>query len=253
MPDSSYHRSLPASPCASRYGRVPFEDRWSRRLFRMDFVKPDRLLSPPATFRWIVTAERGIGTSCAVRVTIVPRVAPAPDTLRVPVDATELGCVRWRGTGRRSRRGRRARHHRQRVELRHGRRAPRWRAGRWSPSTSAGRGASSDAPPPFGIRVARRRRRRRDRPPRRRAGGDRRPLDGRPCRARCAPSATPTRLPALVLVDGGPPLPVDAGKHRRRSARRAARARRSPGFARSGPTASRTTRCGARIRPSPRG
>ena len=32
-----------------------------------------------------------------VRVTIVPRVAPAPDTLRVPVDETELGCVRWRG------------------------------------------------------------------------------------------------------------------------------------------------------------
>ena len=33
--------------------------------FRLDFVKPDRFLSPPATFRSIVTAERGIDASRA--------------------------------------------------------------------------------------------------------------------------------------------------------------------------------------------
>ena len=38
----------------------------------------------------------GSGTS-RVRLAIVPQVGPAPDTLRVPVDAIELGCVRWRG------------------------------------------------------------------------------------------------------------------------------------------------------------
>jgi hypothetical protein len=30
---------------------------------RMDFVKPDRLTLPAATFRAIVTAQRGIGAS----------------------------------------------------------------------------------------------------------------------------------------------------------------------------------------------
>ena len=88
----SCHCPLPASPCASRYGTAPFKDRWPRPQFRMVFVKPDRLLSPPATFRAIVTAERGIDSSLGRAAGYRPASGvPAPDTLRVPVDDDRAG------------------------------------------------------------------------------------------------------------------------------------------------------------------
>ena len=172
-----------------RYGRACSRGQVARPQLRMDFVKPDRLLPPPATFRRIVTAQRGIGavlarsdyrrrewgrhlTRCGFRST-----------------ATELGCVRWRGpVGAPV------------VVAVHGITANAWSFGTvaqhlkgeagWSPSTSAGAARVNDAPEPYRHPVACRRRRRRDRPPRRRAGGGRRTFDGRPRRAdvRRAPS-----------------------------------------------------------------
>src|SRR3954468_25074332 len=97
MPGSSHHRPLSALPCASRYGRVPFEDRCRRGSSGWVSSSVPDFVPHPATFRNIVTALRGVGRSGA-RITIVPRVGPAPDTVRVPVDGTDLGCVRWRGS-----------------------------------------------------------------------------------------------------------------------------------------------------------
>ena len=142
------------------------------------------------------------------RVTIVPRVAPAPDTLRVPVAATELGCVRWRGpVGAPV------------VVALHGITANAWGFGTVAEHLDGelvmvavdlrGRGASTDAPPPFGIRahaddvaavIAR-------------LGAAPAVIVGHSMGAHVALMCAerhPEAVAAIVLVDGGPPLPVDA-------------------------------------------
>jgi pimeloyl-ACP methyl ester carboxylesterase len=141
---------------------------------------------------------------------IVPRVVPAPDTLRVPVDATELGCVRWRGpVGAPV------------VVAVHGITANAWSFGTVAEHLDGelvmvavdlrGRGASSDAPPPYGIRshaddvaavIAR-------------LGAAPAVLIGHSMGAHVALMCAerhPEAVAGLVLVDGGPPLPVDPGK-----------------------------------------
>jgi pimeloyl-ACP methyl ester carboxylesterase len=142
--------------------------------------------------------------------TIVPRVVPAPDTLRVPVDTTELGCVRWRGpVGAPI------------VVAVHGITANAWSFGTVAEHLDGelpmvavdlrGRGASSDAPPPYGIRshaddvaavIAR-------------LGAAPAVIVGHSMGAHVALMCAerhPEAVAGLVLVDGGPPLPVDPGK-----------------------------------------
>jgi len=141
---------------------------------------------------------------------IVPRMGPAPDTLRVPVDATELGCVRWRGPiGAPV------------VVAVHGITANAWSFGNVAEHLDGelamvavdlrGRGASSDAPPPYGIRshaddvaavIAR-------------LGAAPAVLVGHSMGAHVALMCAerhPEAVAGLVLVDGGPPLHVVAGK-----------------------------------------
>jgi pimeloyl-ACP methyl ester carboxylesterase len=142
--------------------------------------------------------------------TIVPRVVPAPDTLRVPVDSTELGCVRWRGPVGAP------------VAVAvHGITANAWSFGTVAEHLDGelvmvavdlrGRGASSDAPPPYGIRshaddvaavIAR-------------LGAAPAVIVGHSMGAHVALMCAelhPEAVAGLVLVDGGPPLPVDPGK-----------------------------------------
>jgi hypothetical protein len=58
---------LPASRLAMCFTlrNGSFQGQMDAAQFRMVFVKPDRLVSHPATFRSIVTAERGIDASRA--------------------------------------------------------------------------------------------------------------------------------------------------------------------------------------------
>jgi pimeloyl-ACP methyl ester carboxylesterase len=137
-------------------------------------------------------------------------VVPAPDTLRVPVDTTELGCVRWRGpVGAPV------------VVAIHGITANAWSFGTVAEHLDGelvmvavdlrGRGASSDAPPPYGIRshaddiaavIAR-------------LGAAPAVIVGHSMGAHVALMCAerhPEAVAGLVLVDGGPPLPVDPGK-----------------------------------------
>ena len=141
---------------------------------------------------------------------IVPRVAPAPDTLRVPVGDTELGCVRWRGpVGAPV------------VVAVHGITANAWSFTMVAEHLEGqlalvavdlrGRGASSVAPPPFGIRshaddvaavIAR-------------LGAAPAVIVGHSMGAHVALMCAerhPDAVARLVLVDGGPPLPVEPGK-----------------------------------------
>jgi pimeloyl-ACP methyl ester carboxylesterase len=177
--------------------------------FRMDFVKPDRCAPLPATFRTIATAQRGIG-ALRQRVAIVPRMGPAPDTLRVPIGATELGCVRWRApVGSPV------------VVAVHGITANAWSWGTVAEHVKGelalvavdlrGRGSSSAAPPPFGIRahaddvaavIAR-------------LGAAPAVVVGHSMGAHVALMCAerhPDAVAGLVLVDGGPPLDVDSAK-----------------------------------------
>jgi pimeloyl-ACP methyl ester carboxylesterase len=142
-------------------------------------------------------------------VAIVPRVAPAPDTLRVPVGDSELGCVRWRGpVGAPV------------VLAVHGITANAWSFAIVAEHLQGqlalvaidlrGRGASSDAPPPFGIRshaddvaavIAR-------------LGAAPAVIVGHSMGAHVALMCAerhPDAVAGLVLVDGGPPLPVQPG------------------------------------------
>jgi pimeloyl-ACP methyl ester carboxylesterase len=157
----------------------------------------------------MLTAQRGI-RAAPVRVAIVPRVGPAPDTLRVPVDATELGCVRWRGpVGAPV------------VVAVHGITANAWSFGTVAEHLKGeaalvavdlrGRGASHDAPPPYGIRshaddiakvIAR-------------LGAAPAVVVGHSMGAHVALMCAerhPGAVAGLVLVDGGPPLAVDPDK-----------------------------------------
>src|SRR6478752_5888313 len=142
---------------------------------------------------------------------IVPSVVPvsSPDTLRVPVDGAELGCVRWRGqVGAPI------------VVAVHGLTANAWSWGNFarhvqgeSPVVAVdlrGRGGSSDAPPAFGMRqhaedVA---------TVIDRLGAAPAILVGHSMGAvvalMCA-ERHPTSVAGLILVDGGPPLAIDAG------------------------------------------
>ena len=143
-------------------------------------------------------------------IAIVPRVAPVPDTLRVPIAAIELGCVRWRApVGAPI------------VVAVHGITANAWSFGSVAEHLKGelsvvaidlrGRGASSEAPPPFGIRTH--------------ADDVAAVID----RLGAAPVVVvghsmgahvalmlaerhPEAVAGVVLVDGGPPLPVDPAK-----------------------------------------
>ena len=211
-PRPAPHAPLPAARLAmcSTLRTGCFRGQMARPQFRMDFVKPDRLLPPPATFRRIVTAQRGIDAGAA-RVAIVPRVGPAPDTLRVPVDATELGCVRWRGpVGAPV------------VVAVHGITANAWSFGTVAEHLKGeaalvavdlrGRGASHDAPDPYRHPVACRRRRQSDRAPRCRAGGGRRSFDGCPRRADVRRAASRRGRRAACSSTAGRRSPVDPDK-----------------------------------------
>ena len=113
-----------------------------------------------------------------------------------------------------------------------------------------GRGASQRGAATVRHARPRRRRRRRDRPTRHRSGGDHGPLDGRP------------RGPDVRRASSRPRSPAwcSSTEDRRSTATTSCRAmpcstrcsgRRSSDCARCGPIGSHTTRCGARIRPSP--
>jgi len=137
-------------------------------------------------------------------------VGPAPITLRVPVDGTELGCVRWRGpVGAPI------------VIAVHGITANAWSFGTVAERLNGelslvavdlrGRGASSECPPPFGIRahaddvaevIAR-------------LGAAPVVIAGHSMGAHVALMVAerhPDAVAGIVLVDGGPPLPVDTTK-----------------------------------------
>jgi len=130
--------------------------------------------------------------------------------VRVPVDGTELGCVRWRApVGAPI------------VVAMHGITANAWSFGNVAEHLKGelslvavdlrGRGGSSEAPPPFGIRshaddvaavIAR-------------LGAAPAVLVGHSMGAHVALMVAerhPDAVAGIVLVDGGPPLPVDPGK-----------------------------------------
>jgi pimeloyl-ACP methyl ester carboxylesterase len=175
----------------------------------MGFIKSDRFARPLATFRKDLNAEGEIGTRPA-RIAIVPRMGAVPHTLRVPVDGTELGCVRWRAP----------------VGAPIVVAVPGITANAWSFGNVAehldgelalvavdlrGRGASSDAPPPFGIRshaddVA---------AVIDRLGAAPVVIVGHSMGAHVALMVAerhPDVIAGVVLVDGGPPLPIDPAK-----------------------------------------
>jgi pimeloyl-ACP methyl ester carboxylesterase len=137
-------------------------------------------------------------------------VGPTPDTLRVPVDTTGLGCVRWRGPVGAP------------VAVAvHGITANAWSFGSVAEHLKGelslvavdlrGRGASSDAPQPFGIRshaddVA---------AVIERLGAAPAVIVGHSMGAHVALMCAerhPDAVAGLVLVDGGPPLAVDPAK-----------------------------------------